>query len=173
RPWTIDGEAAPAARPAPRLGEHTGAVEARAVSRPLPTPGPKRLPLDGVRVLDLTAWWAGPTSTGVLAALGADTIHVESITRPDGIRMTGGAFATLGQWWERSSFFLQSNTNKRGLTLDLNTTAGRDLVLQLAAESDLVIENFTPRVLRNFNLEWDVIHAVNPRAVLVRMPAFG
>src|SRR5207248_4500294 len=69
--------------------------------------------------------------------------------------------------------FLQANTNKRGLTLDLNTTRGRDLVLGLVARSDLVIENFTPRVLENFNLDWDVIHDVNPRAVMVRMPAFG
>jgi crotonobetainyl-CoA:carnitine CoA-transferase CaiB-like acyl-CoA transferase len=173
RPWTIDAEPAPPTSPAPRAGEHTGRIEPHTPTRPAPRTSEKRLPLDGVRVLDLTAWWAGPTSTGVLAALGAEVIHVESITRPDGIRMTGGAFSGAPQWWERSSFFLQSNTNKQGITLDLNTAVGRDLVLGLVGRSDLVVENFTPRVLENFKLGWDVIHDVNPRAVMVRMPAFG
>ena len=70
-------------------------------------------------------------------------------------------------------FFLPANANKHDLTLDLNQPVGRDLVLQLVAQADLVVENFTPRVLEQFDLDWDVIHAANPRAVMVRMPAFG
>jgi crotonobetainyl-CoA:carnitine CoA-transferase CaiB-like acyl-CoA transferase len=172
RPWTIDGEPAPPPTAAPRLGEHTGTIAARAPTRPAPT-GALDLPLRGLRILDLTAWWAGPSSTGVLAALGADVIHVESLQRPDGMRMTGAMLGMNGEWWERSGFFLQANTNKCGITLDLGSAPGRELALRLVAGSDLVVENFTPRVLESFDLDWPVIHAANPGAVMVRMPAFG
>ena len=78
-----------------------------------------------------------------------------------------------GPWWERSPHYLCSNTNKRGLTLDLGTDDGLALLRPLIAESDAVLENFSPRVLGNFGLEWEQIHAINPRCLLVRMPAFG
>jgi crotonobetainyl-CoA:carnitine CoA-transferase CaiB-like acyl-CoA transferase len=173
RPWSIDGEPPPPPRPAPRLGEHTGAVEPHVPARPRTPNGPLALPLDGVRVLDLTAWWAGPISAGMIAALGADVIHVESTTRPDGMRMTGGLFGLHGPWWERSGHYLASNTNKRGLTLDLTKARGLELLKQLIAQSDAIIENFTPRVMANFGLDWDTIRHINPRCILVRMPAFG
>ena len=172
RSWWIDGELPDPPRPAPRLGEHTATVEPRP-PRSIPTAGAQRLPLDGVKVVDLTAWWAGPSATGMLGALGADVIHIESVSRPDGMRMSAAYFSDRAQWWEYSSMFLAANTNKRGLTLDLNHPTGRELLLRLVADADLVIENFTPRVLEQFDLGWDVIHAANPRAVMVRMPAFG
>jgi crotonobetainyl-CoA:carnitine CoA-transferase CaiB-like acyl-CoA transferase len=100
-------------------------------------------------------------------------IHVESTKRPDGMRMTGGIFADRGPWWEYSNFFLQANTNKYGVTLDLDHPKGRDLALRLIERADLVVENFTPRVVEAFGLDQDVVRAVNPRAVMVRMPAFG
>ncbi len=109
----------------------------------------------------------------MLGALGADVIHVESVTRPDGMRMAGGMFFGQDAWWERSAFFLQANTNKRGLTLDLGTDAGRELLLRLIDTADVVVENYTPRVLESFALGWDVLHARNDNLVLVRMPAFG
>ncbi|HEX7096297.1 MAG TPA: CoA transferase [Acidimicrobiales bacterium] len=173
RPWRMNDEDPPPPRPAPKLGEHTGAIEPRTPTRPAQPTGPRRLPLDGVRVLDLTAWWAGPVAAGTLAALGADVIHVESTTRPDGMRMTGGLLGMEGPWWERGSHFLCANTNKRGLTLDLATPKGLELLKQLITQSDAVIENFTPRVMANFGLEWPAAHELNPRCVLVRMPAFG
>lgn len=175
RPWTIDAEPAPAPSPAPSIGEHNGAIEprqrpARAAQDTSAVPGK---PFAGLRIVDLTAWWAGPSSTAFFAALGADVIHVESARRPDGMRMAGGAFFTRPQWWELSSFFLAANANKRDLTLDLNTTVGRDLLLRLVADADMLLENYTPRVLEGFGLSWDVLHAANPRLVMVRMPAFG
>jgi crotonobetainyl-CoA:carnitine CoA-transferase CaiB-like acyl-CoA transferase len=173
RPWRMNDQDPPAARPAPRLGEHTTSIERRDPARPSEPVGERKLPLDGLRVLDLTAWWAGPVAAGMLAALGADVIHVESTSRPDGMRMTGAVLGTEGAWWERSSHFLCANTNKRDLTLDLSTPKGIDLLRRLIQVSDVVIENFTPRVLANFGLEWPVIHELNPRCVLVRMPAFG
>jgi crotonobetainyl-CoA:carnitine CoA-transferase CaiB-like acyl-CoA transferase len=169
----MDDQEPPPPRPAPKLGEHTDAIEPRRPTRPATPVGEKRLPLDGLRVLDLTAWWAGPVAAGTIAALGADVIHVESTSRPDGMRMTGAILGMDGAWWERSSHFLCANTNKRDLTLDLSQPAGIELLRRLIAVSDVVIENFTPRVMANFGLEWPVIHELNPRCILVRMPAFG
>jgi crotonobetainyl-CoA:carnitine CoA-transferase CaiB-like acyl-CoA transferase len=173
RPWRMDDEDPPPPRPAPRLGEHTGRVEARGPSRPVAPATPPALPLAGVRVLDLTAWWAGPIAANMLATLGADVIHVESISRFDGMRATGGQTGMDGAWWERSPHYLCSNTNKRGLTLDLGTEEGLGLLRDLIATSDAVLENFSPRVLGNFGLGWDAIQAINSRCILVRMPAFG
>jgi crotonobetainyl-CoA:carnitine CoA-transferase CaiB-like acyl-CoA transferase len=173
RPWRMDDEDPPPPSRSPRLGEHTGQIETRVPQRPDVPAAPPALPLDGLRVLDLTAWWAGPVAAAMIAALGADVIHVESATRPDGMRMTGALHGMHGAWWERSSHYLCANTNKRDLTLDLTSTVGLDLLKRLIAESDVVIENFTPRVLGNFGLGWKVIRELNPRAILVRMPAFG
>jgi len=101
-------------------------------------------------------------------------IHVESVQRPDGMRMTGGAFqGTHERWWEWSFFFLSTNANKRGVTLNLADPRGVALAKRLVGVCDLVVENFTPRVLEHFGLGWDVIRAANPRCILVRMPAFG
>jgi crotonobetainyl-CoA:carnitine CoA-transferase CaiB-like acyl-CoA transferase len=126
-----------------------------------------------LRILDFTACWAGPAATHLLASMGADVIHVESVQRPDGMRMAGGVFYGEPQWWERSAIFLAANTNKRGLALDLNSPTGRDVALRLMATSDVVVENFTPRVMSNFGLDWDAVRAANPRVIFVRMPAFG
>jgi crotonobetainyl-CoA:carnitine CoA-transferase CaiB-like acyl-CoA transferase len=125
-------------------------------------------------VLDFTAWWAGPSATQMLATLGADVIHVEAVQRLDGMRMTGGAFiGRAKRWWEWSFFYLGANTNKRGLTLNLQDPRGFELARELIARSDAVVENYTPRVMDGFGLTWNVIHALNPRAIYVRMPAFG
>jgi len=171
-PYAIDGERPAAPRPAPRLGEHTGRIDWAPRARPRP-PEPPRLPLAGLRILDFTAWWAGPSATHMLAALGADVIHVESTARPDGMRMMAGLFRTRERWWEWSPFFLASNANKRGVTLDLASSRGRALALRLVGAADAVVENFTPRVMDAFGLDWPTLHAANPRAIYVRMPAFG
>ncbi len=132
------------------------------------------LPLAGLKVLDATAWWAGPASTQVLAALGADVVHVESIQVIDGMRPAAALpFATLDEWWERSCFFLSINTNKRGITLDLGSERGRELFLGLVAWADVMVENYTPRVIENWDLGWERLKEINPRLVMCRMPAFG
>jgi crotonobetainyl-CoA:carnitine CoA-transferase CaiB-like acyl-CoA transferase len=124
-------------------------------------------------VTDLTAFWAGPVATQLLGALGADVIKVEGVRRPDGLRFAGGRPPTWDQWWEWGPVFLCSNNNKRGISVELSTDAGRAIALELIGASDLVIENFSPRVMENFGLTWDAVTAANPRAVMVRMPAFG
>jgi crotonobetainyl-CoA:carnitine CoA-transferase CaiB-like acyl-CoA transferase len=172
-PYRVDGRDPPMGRPAPAAGEHTGAVEPRAPRRSAAL-GARALPLAGLRILDLTNWWAGPAATHMLACLGADVIHIESTHRPDGMRMVGGMLAGLHEsWWECSQFFLPANANKRDLTLHLGDARGLDLMKRLIAGADAVIENFTPRVLDGFGLTWDLVHQVNPQCILVRMPAFG
>jgi crotonobetainyl-CoA:carnitine CoA-transferase CaiB-like acyl-CoA transferase len=89
------------------------------------------------------------------------------------MRMTGAMFGTEGPWWERSIHYLCANTNKRDLTLDLTAPDGLALLERLIGECDAIIENFTPRVMANFGLTWERIHELNPKCVLVRMPAFG
>ncbi|QLL10359.1 CaiB/BaiF CoA-transferase family protein [Mycobacterium vicinigordonae] len=131
------------------------------------------LPLQGVRIVDLTAFWAGPAATHLLAAFGADVVKVESIQRPDGIRYSGGMRTDVDDWWEYGWVFHAMNTNKRSITLDLGSDAGRELFRALAAQADVVIENFSPRVMDHFGLTADVLLQINPQLVVARMPAFG
>jgi crotonobetainyl-CoA:carnitine CoA-transferase CaiB-like acyl-CoA transferase len=131
------------------------------------------LPLLGIRVLDCTAWWAGPSLTHALACLGADVIKVESPERPDPMRMSATRRPSDPQWMEWSPIFHAVNTSKRAITLDLADAAGKLHFEHLARNADVVVENFTPRVMEQFGLDWDRLHALNPRLVMVRMPAFG
>jgi len=171
RPYLLDGEhPAPVGR-TPDLGG--GSSFAWAERAPLPQrPAPCGLPLEGTRVLDLTNWWVGAAATHVLAGLGAEVIHVESTAHPDGMRTIGFHFGA-DRWWERSYMFLGANTNKLGLTLDLNHPEGRALLERLVERSDAVVENFSPRVLEQFGITWERIRGINPRVVFMRMPAFG
>jgi crotonobetainyl-CoA:carnitine CoA-transferase CaiB-like acyl-CoA transferase len=134
---------------------------------------PDALPLADIRITDFTAFWAGPVATQFLGALGADVIKLEGVRRPDGMRFSAGRPPDWDQWWEWGPVFLCSNNNKRGVSVELSTQAGRSLACELIAASDLVLENFSPRVMENFGLTWETVAAANPRAVMVRMPAFG
>ena len=172
-PYRIDGATLPPPRPAPRLGEHSGRIEARPSRRPPPTK-PRRLPLEGMRIVDATSWWAGPMATQMLAQLGADVIHVESIQKIDGGRTVGGMFvASREEWWECSFVFLSANSNKRGLTLNLSDPKGRAIFEDLIAGADALVENFSPRVMDAFGIDWERVQSLNPRCHYVRMPAFG
>lgn len=160
--------------PAPALGEHQDLVlrPRRMTGRAL-VDADNRLPLDGVRVLDCTAFWAGPCATQYLAMLGADVIKVESIQRPDGMRFNVTVPPTVEQWYEQGALFLSANLNKRGITLNLADGRGRELFLALAARSDVVFENYSPRVMENFRLTFEDLKAVRGDIVMVRMPGWG
>ncbi|OSC31215.1 CoA transferase [Mycobacterium vulneris] len=163
-----------APQPAPRLGEHTERYRTAPLpARPAPTGAAKALPLSGIRVLDMTTFWAGPCCTHSLALLGAEVIHVESTRRPDGTRMIAGVPITEDQWWEKSPIFEALNTNKKGLTLDLQSPQGRELLRELIATCDVVVENFTPRVLDQIGLDFATVQSIRPDTVMVRMPGFG
>lgn len=162
--------------PAPTLGEHDLAGFDRGGLSTLSEGecrGGDRLPLEGVRIVDLTAFWAGPFATQYLATLGADVIKVESAQRPDPIRFSVSVPITTEQWYERGSMFLAVNLNKRGITLDLSQPRGRELLLELIATADVVVENFTPRVMEHFGLTYDELRTVRPNLIYLRMPGWG
>lgn len=177
------GEMAPRPfAPAPPLGEARRAgvtidwaprPSAPCLVEPATEPNAGVLPLDGIRVVDFTAFWAGPAATQMLAALGADVIKIESIQRVDGLRFATTVPPSTDRWWEWGPVFHGANANKRGITLDMSRPEGLDLATRLIAEADAVVENFTPRVMENFGLDWAAVATANPHAVMVRMPAFG
>jgi crotonobetainyl-CoA:carnitine CoA-transferase CaiB-like acyl-CoA transferase len=171
-PWLMSVCAPAPLGATPALGEADDEIPWRR-STPEPRPAARGLPLEGVRIVDLTAFWAGPAATHLLAAFGADVVKVESIQRPDGIRYSGAMRTDVDDWWEYGWVFHAMNTNKRSVTLDLNSSEGRGAFLALAGGADVVIENFSPRVMDQFGLTADVLLTVNPRLVVVRMPAFG
>jgi crotonobetainyl-CoA:carnitine CoA-transferase CaiB-like acyl-CoA transferase len=172
-PYLIDGEAVRGLDPAPALGQHTASVEPRTRVVPTdPDSDPRALPLAGLRVLDLTSWWAGPSSTQFLAGMGAEVIHVESTSHPDGMRMTGYFFGRP-DWWEWGHMFVAVNTDKLAVTLDLGTERGRELCVKLIEWADVVTENFAPRVVENWGFDRESVLAINPNVVYCRMPAFG
>ncbi|MDG2336278.1 MAG: CoA transferase [Myxococcota bacterium] len=172
-PYKIDGARPEAAGPAPGIGADNGRVEDRSPRRPSPEGAPG-LPLAGLRIVDATTWWAGPIATHTLALLGADVIHVESIQSIDGCRSVGGTFAGQHEaWWESSFIFISTNANKRGITLDLTQPQGMEIFESLISEADVLVENFSPRVMDGFGLSWEKVQSLNPRCHYVRMPAFG
>jgi crotonobetainyl-CoA:carnitine CoA-transferase CaiB-like acyl-CoA transferase len=165
-------ERTPAPRAAPRLGEHTDEILAQADAGSPPVPeGNGPLPYQGLRVIDLTAFWAGPIATSFLAELGADVIKIESIQRPDAMRFAGSVRNEA--MWEFNPVNHGCNSNKRDLTLDLDSEQGLALAKRLIAKADVVAENFSPRVFENWGLGWETIQALNPRAIMLRMPSFG
>ncbi|WP_197375073.1 CaiB/BaiF CoA transferase family protein [Mycolicibacterium baixiangningiae] len=178
-PYRLSPAVLRAPQPAPRLGEHTEAYRRNGIPGrhgDASTTGnavSRALPFEGLRVLDMTTFWAGPSCTHILALLGAEVIHVESTRRPDGTRLIAGIPATEDQWWERSPIFSGLNTNKKGLTLDLHTARGRELLNRLIATTDVVVENFTPRVLDHLGLDFAAVQALRPDAIMLRMPGFG
>ncbi|HET6964519.1 MAG TPA: CoA transferase, partial [Acidimicrobiales bacterium] len=183
-PYRIQGVTARPPTAAPAVGADNGRVrwdpDPDPDPEPAPAPGPAprptaeaALPLAGIRILDCTAWWAGPSATHVLASLGADVVKVEAVKRPDLMRMSSTRPPTSDGWWEWGPIFHGVNSSKRGITLDLARAEGVDMFERLVRTADVVVENYTPRVMEHFGLGWERLKAVNPRLVMVRMPAFG
>jgi crotonobetainyl-CoA:carnitine CoA-transferase CaiB-like acyl-CoA transferase len=140
------------------------------------------LPLEGVRILDLTGMLAGPYATRLLADMGAETIKVESLRRYDLTRgpVAGDARARIypdedpgDSPTDRSSYYNEMNRNKLGITLDLQTDRGREIFLRLVAESDVVIENFSAGVLERLGLAYETLCGTKADIIVVSMPAFG
>lgn len=128
--------------------------------------------LDDVRVVDLTRWIPGEYCTKMLADYGADVVKVE---KPGEGSLTRGYGPFPGDvpHPEKSATFLALNTNKRSVTLDVATEAGRRLLLDLVATADIVVESFRPGTLERLGLGWEELSAVNPRLVLTRISNFG
>ena len=133
----------------------------------------KPLPLAGVRLLEVTGHWAGPLAGRYLADLGADVMKIEPTDR---LVTRGGHFAGNQPWvrhYNRAAYFNKMNRNKFGATLNLRSEAGRDLFLRLVRETDVFLDNLSPRVLPNLNLEYETLQAVNPGLVHASISAFG
>jgi crotonobetainyl-CoA:carnitine CoA-transferase CaiB-like acyl-CoA transferase len=124
-------------------------------------------PLDGIRVLDVSTLFAGPLAATFLGDFGADVIKVEHPRKPDAARGHGPARDGVNLWWKTLG------RNKKTVTLDLGKPDGARLLLALAAEADVLIENFRPGTLERWGIGPSELHAANPRLVIARVTAFG
>jgi formyl-CoA transferase len=125
-------------------------------------------PLAGIRVIELGQVIAGPFCGQLLGDLGADVIRVEPPGAGDVLRQWGRGDAPGGSvWWQ------VAGRNKRSVTIDLRREEGQDLVHALAAQADILIENFRPGTLERWGLGWETLHAANPGLILVRVSGYG
>ena len=178
RPYLLGDYAPPLPLPSPRLDEHGSAVASEFADPGVAphgapaAPNPAR-PLEGLRVVAFVAFWAGPFVAAYLAAMGADVVKVESIQRPDGMRFAGGIKLGDPQVFEWSAVTHGANVGLRDVTLDLSRPEGADLARRLVEGADVVVDNFSPRVLDGFGLGEQQMRSAQPDVVIVRMPAFG
>lgn len=122
--------------------------------------------LDGVKVLDFTRVLAGPFASRILSDLGADVVKIEP---PEGDMTRGIGRKVNGI----SGYFAQQNVGKRSVCVDLTKPGATELLLRLAAEADVVLENFRPGIMAGFGLGWEQLSAVNPRLVMLSISGFG
>ena len=178
-PWRLS--------PAPQLGE--GAVDdmpptpvaGRIADETGATPTLGAGPLAGVRVLDLSRVWAGPLACRILGDLGADVIKVEPTwgrprqVSPQAVQVTGRyPNNDAGERsWNREGMFNKFNRNKRAITLNLDRPEAKAVFEQLVAASDVIIENYSPRVMPQLGLGYERLQEINPAIVYVGMPGYG
>ncbi|MDE2746619.1 MAG: CoA transferase [Chloroflexota bacterium] len=164
-------------RPAPLLGEHTD--EVLAVDRqaaPLNRANaatPNLPPLSGLKMLDLMWVMAGPAGTRALCDFGINTVRIESSTRIDTARTLQPFIDDEATQPEGSSMFHNMNAGKQMMTVDPANPAGRELILDLVRWADVITESFTPRAMRGWDLTWETIHEVNPRAIMMSSCLMG
>ena len=127
-----------------------------------------KLPLSGIRVLDIGSLIAGPFGATMLGDFGAEVIKVEQPGAGDALRGTpvDGKANRSGNW-------LVEGRNKKSVTLNLRVPAGQAILRELLAEADVLFENFTPGTMEKWNLGWDALHALNPRLIMVRVSGYG
>ncbi len=124
-------------------------------------------PLDGLKVVELGTLIAGPFAARLMAEFGAQVIKIESPDGGDPLRKWRKLYEGTSLWW-----YVQSR-NKQSLTLNLKHPDARDVFRKLIAEADILVENFRPGVLEKLGLGWEVLHALNPKLVMVRLSGFG
>ncbi|WMD18461.1 CaiB/BaiF CoA-transferase family protein [Achromobacter seleniivolatilans] len=132
-------------------------------------------PLEGIRVLDLSRILAGPWCTQNLADLGADVIKIERPRVGDDTRAWGPPFLKdgNGQDTNESAYYLSANRNKRSVEADMASTEGAALIRELAAVSDILVENFKVGGLAQYGLDYDSLRAINPRLIYCSVTGFG
>ena len=124
-------------------------------------------PLAGLKVVELGTLIAGPFASRICAEFGAEVVKVESPDGGDPLRKWRKLYEGTSLWW-----FVQAR-NKQSITLNLKHEDGREVLKKLLSEADILIENFRPGVLEKLGLGWDVLHALNPKLVMVRLSGFG
>ena len=144
-------------------------------------------PLEGVRIVDLTVVWSGPGATALLGDLGAEVIRPEGVYRVNRMvsakvtksNLAGRAATTYADAdpgprpYDRSSIFNWHSRNKLSVAMCLERPEGREALLRLVERSDMLVENNSPGVLEKLDLGWEVLHQVNPRLIVARMPPLG
>lgn len=123
--------------------------------------------LDGLRILDMTQYEAGTSCTQCLAWLGADVVKIESVNGGD----PGRGLAYLG--WEDSEYFINWNSNKRSVAVDLASAEGRQILLDMLPNYDVFVENFGPGVIEKLDLGYETMKAVHPEIIYARIKGFG
>ena len=131
--------------------------------------------LDGIKVLDLSRVLAGPWCTQILADLGADVVKVERPGAGDDTRHWGPPFLQdeAGNDTTQASYFTACNRNKRSVTVDMATAEGQALIRQMAAEADILVENFKVGGLQAYGLDHTSLCALNPRLIYCSVTGFG
>jgi crotonobetainyl-CoA:carnitine CoA-transferase CaiB-like acyl-CoA transferase len=131
--------------------------------------------LEGIRIIDLTMVFAGPVATKILAELGAEVIKIESWQRPD-VFTRANVYPENNPGanpWNRGCLFHSLNAGKRAISLNMASEAGRDVFRQLLKVSNAVIENYSPRVMTNWGLDYERIKKINPRIIMVSVSGLG
>lgn len=128
----------------------------------------KKLPLSGIRILDLTVMTAGPVGTMMLGDVGADVIKIEELNEGELSRSMGTLYVG-----EESSHFLSQNRNKRSIRLDLKKAEARQAFLRMAASADVITENFRPGTMERLGIGYEAVKKVNPRIIYASISAFG
>lgn len=126
-------------------------------------------PLHGIRVLDLATFIAAPMAAGILGEFGAEVIKIEQPGLGDPLRR----FGVPAEGVDATFCWLSEARNKKSVTLDLRQTEGIEIFKKLVAEADIVCENFRPGRMEHWGLGWDVLHAINPKLVMLRVSGFG
>jgi len=131
-------------------------------------------PLSGIRVVDLSWVWAGPSCTRILADLGADVIKIEAPHRPDSVRaLVQDRNEVHPDYWNRGGYFNEKNLGKRGMTLDLAHPLGVEVFLELVESADVVVESFSPRVMGQLGLGFERLAQQRPGLVMVSLSGYG
>ena len=130
------------------------------------------MPMDGVRVVDLTRFTAGPFCTRIMSDYGADVIKIEEPGAGDPARRMP-PFHKDDPGLEKSGVFLFLNTNKRSVTLNLRTEDGKSILKELVKGADILVENFSPGVMDGLGLTYDVLSEINPKLVMTSISNFG
>jgi crotonobetainyl-CoA:carnitine CoA-transferase CaiB-like acyl-CoA transferase len=128
-------------------------------------------PFEGIRVIDLTHVLAGPFATYQLAVFGAEVIKIEMPHDPDQTRLLGADKELAAK--KMNTFFLAQGSNKKSMTVDLKTQAGREILRRLVRDADIMVENYRPGAMKALGLGYEDMAKLNPRLIYASMSAYG